>query len=605
MFVKNFSFDLLNMDSSADSKVSADDLYTPKKGYGFVTEANRRQQEMLQYAELNSAFEPLYWYQGQDVTVIEQDAAGCFVDSVKLQEGLAQKEGSAYPGEKRRIPLLFKVNVPKQGNYKVALTVYAQEAEKDVLIYLGRRHLAYKGELKAGESCTLTRTVNVCDIIPRGQEVIFEDKTLDIAVVSDKLRLSQVIVEEKECPTIYLAGDSTVTDQSASYPYAPGCSYCGWGQMFSAYVDERMAVSNHAHSGLTTESFRAEGHYAIVEKYRKPGDYYFIQFAHNDQKLDHLKANEGYRYNMIDYINQARACGVHPIIVTPIARNTWKGNDGTYNDLLKEYAESCIAIGRKMDVPVLDLHGLSMDFIVERGVEASKPYFFPGDYTHSDDYGGYLMAGYVAGQIKEVCGMDGRKEYQELAAAITEGFGYWEPERNISLPEKPTIYEDIKGPETVQLLSDVDRLEEAADRASVLDMLIKTCRFFPTNVYNDMFVDVVGHEWYAGAVECAYQNGMIIETLVEEKYFYPEKEVTMEEFLVFAMNGYKSRKSLPDTSVLDKAQTEALLENANVFAREFVLAAAVLGLIPADGSAELGQILTRGEVVDLCRRMKI
>ena len=585
MFLRVFSFKLLNTESSAGRLVSADDLYTPQKGYGFVTETNRRQQEMLQFAELNSAFEPHYWYQGQEISCIEQDENGCFLDSEKIMEHLAQKEGCAYSGEKRRIPLLFKINVPAQGNYSISLTINAPEKMEDVLIFLGRRHLAYKGDIEAGEF-QLRTNVNVCDIIPRGQETVFEDKTLDIAVVADKPRLTKVEIGQADVPTIYIAGDSTVTDQSASYPYASGTSYCGWGQMISAYVDETMAVSNHAHSGLTTQSFREEGHYAIVEKYWKPGDYYFIQFAHNDQKLDHLKANEGYRYNMITYINQARAKGVYPVIVTPLARNTWKGNDGTYNDLLKEYAESCIAIGNEMKVPVLDLHQLSMDFIMEKGVEAAKPFFFPNDYTHSDDYGGYLMAGYVAGEIKKACENSSEQAYQRLAECITDGFGPWMPPEEICLPEKPQIYEDIKGPEAVLLLSEVDRLDEVADRASVLDMLIKTCRFFPTNVYNDMFVDVVGHEWYAGAVECAYQNGMIVPEVVSDGHFFPEKAVTLEEFLIFAMNAYKSRKTLPE-------------------AKDLVSAAVLLGVIPEDESSDVTRIITRGEAVNMCRKMKI
>ncbi|MCD7813123.1 MAG: S-layer homology domain-containing protein [Lachnospiraceae bacterium] len=73
----------------------------------------------------------------------------------------------------------------------------------------------------------------------------------------------------------------------------------------------------------------------------------------------------------------------------------------------------------------------------------------------------------------------------------------------------------------------------------------KTVRFFYTNVYNDMFADVIGHEWYAGAVECAWQNGIIDGHLVENGCFHPEKEVTLEEFFSFAVNGYKSRKELP------------------------------------------------------------
>nr|WP_304954957.1 hypothetical protein [uncultured Acetatifactor sp.] len=84
-----------------------------------------------------------------------------------------------------------------------------------------------------------------------------------------------------------------MTDQSAEYPYAPGTNYSGWGQMISAYLNQRIAVSNHAHSGLTTASFREEGHYGILEQYIRPGDYMLIQFAHNDQKLDELKAQEG------------------------------------------------------------------------------------------------------------------------------------------------------------------------------------------------------------------------------------------------------------------------------------------------------------------------
>ena len=133
----------------------------------------------------------------------------------------------------------------------------------------------------------------------------------------------------------------------------------------------------------------------------------------------------------------------------------------------------------------------------------------------------------------------------------------------------------------------------------MLDMIIKTARFFPTNVYNDMFKDVVGHEWYAGTVECAYQNGIIDGHLVEEQCFYPEREVTLEEFLVFAMNGYKSRKILPE-------EKECAYDGScREFATPFIRAACAIGLLPPDGSADLNKVITRGEAVDLCRRMKI
>lgn len=598
MFCKSFLFGAAG-ETPGSTGVTAGDLYVPDRGYGFVTEQNRREQEQLRIPELNSAFDTVYWYQDENLSVLQEDANGVFLDSDAAVALLEEKTGEPEKGEHRRIPLSFKADVPRQGNYKVTITICADEPLRDVLIYTGRRRLGYRGNIPAG-TFTHTMMVNVCDIVPRGHTEVFEDRTLDITVVADKPRISSICVEEAECPTIYIAGDSTVTDQSADYPYAPGTSYSGWGQMISAYFDGGIAVSNHAHSGLTTESFRKEGHYAIVEQYVRPGDFIFYQFAHNDQKLDELKARGGYHDNLTRYIMECRDKGAYPLLVTPIARNTWKGNDGSYNDLLAEYAEVCQEIGEAMEVPVLDLHRLSMDFVVAHGLEASKPYYFPNDYTHSNDYGAYYMAGLVAGEITRACGDCQDPNYHFLAECVTDGFGAWEPVEEIVPPVKPAIYGNVTNPmEGNALLSEIENLQEKADRVSVLDMIIKTARFFPTNVYNDMFKDVVGHEWYAGTVECAYQNGIIDGHLVEEQRFYPEREVTLEEFLVFAMNGYKSRKTLP------QEEECAYDGSCQEFAKPFVRAACAIGLLPPDGSADLNKVITRGEAVDFCRRMKI
>ncbi len=583
--------------------VTPEDLYCPDKGFGFVVEKNRRQQDLLKIPELNSAFDTVYWYQDEDLSFLQGDDTGCFLDSDKEIAHLEEVTGEPMEGEHRRIPLCFKSDVPHQGNYRVTVTIRTDAPMKNVIIFTGRRRLGFLGDIPGNMVFNHTMMVNVCDIVPRGKKDCYTDKTLDITIVADRPKVSAVAVEEADCPTVYIAGDSTVTDQSADYPYAPGTSYSGWGQMISGYFNENVAVSNHAHSGLTTASFRKEGHYAIVEKYSRPGDYCFFQFAHNDQKLDSLKAQGGYRSNLERYVNESRERGVYPLIVTPIARNTWKGNDETYNDLLEEYAAVCIQVGQEMGVPVIDLHRHSMEFIIKTGREASKSCFFPNDYTHSNDYGAYFMAGFVAEEIVRVCGSTEEPAYRLLAESITQGFGSWKPDGKIIPAQKPKIYEKVANPEEAKkLLSEVDKLDEPADRASVLDMIIKTARFFPTNVYNDMFTDVVGHEWYAGAVECAYQNGIIDMALVEDKEFHPLQPVTMEEFLVFAMNGYKSRKTLPE-----HCEEKACVydDKCSGFARSYVRAAVSVGLIAADGSADLKKMLTRGEAVELCRKMNI
>ena len=580
-----------------------------------MAEKNRQEQERLRIPELNSAFDTVYWYRNADLSFIRENSTGCFLNSEEEIERLEALTGEKMEGERRRIPLSFKVDVPRQGNYKVTVVIRTGKPMKDVLIFTGRRRLGYRGNISSESAMEQqgnvpeeivfrhTMMVNVCDIIPRGHTKRFEDKTLDITILAEQPKFSEVIVEEDTCPTLYIAGDSTVTDQSADYPYAPGTSYSGWGQMISGYLDNRVAVSNHAHSGLTTSSFRREGHYEILTQFAREGDFCFFQFGHNDQKLDSLKARGGYRDNLLRYLGECREKGVFPLIVTPIARNTWKGNDGSYNDLLAEYAQVCLETGQEQNVPVVDLHKRSMDFIVENGLEASKAYFFPGDYTHSNDYGAYYMAGLVAEEIVKACGSRREPEYRFLAECVTAGFGAWKPEAKIVPPAKPKIFEEVANPEEGALpLAEVDRLSDPADRVSVLDMIIKTVKFFPTNVYNDMFTDVVGHEWYAGCVECAYQNGMIDKGMVEDQKFFPLQSVTLEEFLVFAVNGYKSRRAVPG-EVWDK--NCAYDAKCRDFARPYVRVACHLGLVPPDGSEELARVITRGEAVTLCRKLNI
>ncbi len=637
-------------------RVRAGDLYESGRGYGFVTEKNRGEQERLRVPELNSAFDAACWYQNQELTLVEEDRFGCFLDSDGGIAHLEKGAGAAFEGEHRRIPLSFKLDVPCQGNYRVTVEIRSERPMRDVLIFMGRRHLGYRGDVPGeghsnepgpqggfkaqgteygredgtdiGKGFSCTMMANVCDIVPRGHTEVYEDRTLDITVVADRPVISAIAVEEAECPTVFIAGDSTVTDQSADYPYAPGSSYSGWGQMISAYLEGNIAVSNHAHSGLTTQSFREEGHYGIVERYIRPGDYYFCQFGHNDQKLESLKAEEGYRRNLVRYIRECRERGAFPVLVTPLARNTWKGSDGSYNDLLEEYAAVCVSIGHQEDVPVLDLHKRSMDFIREMGLEASKACFFPGDYTHSNDYGGYFMAGLVAQEIREVCGRRKEAEYRFLADCVTDGFGAWRPGERIVPLTRPAECGEMPEAKELPILSDGRDLSEPLDRVSALELVIRTAGFFPTNVYNDMFTDVVGHEWYAGTVECAYQNGIIDMGLVEDGRFRPLQPVTLEEFLVFAVNGYRSRKAVPENGDRGRGYggescriqagsskpgtPEGMGEHACAYdgkCREaalfYIQAACRLGLIPGDGSAELGQGITRGAAVELCRKLGI
>ena len=232
MFRRNFLFGV-DSDTANVIGVTASDIYQPGKGFGFVIEQNRREQELLKISELNAGFDTFYWYQDKNISHIQEDENGCFLDSSAEIAFLEQEAGETWQGEERRIPLSFKVDVPREGNYRVTITIRTTEEMKNVLIYTGRRRLGFLGDIPANTRFQHTMLLNVCDIVPRGKTRIYLDKTIDITVVADRPQISGLQIMEVVCPTIYIAGDSTVTDQSADYPYAPGTSYSGWGQMIS------------------------------------------------------------------------------------------------------------------------------------------------------------------------------------------------------------------------------------------------------------------------------------------------------------------------------------------------------------------------------------
>lgn len=566
--------------------VSPSDLYDPQKGYGFVTEKNFEEQELLRIAEINSGFEPAPWYRGSSLTCIAQDDCGCCIE-----EGQWGKE-------QRQIPLRFKCSVSGPGNYLVTVTICPREDMKDIRIFAGRRQLAaYEAYCRAGETLQKRLVLHVCDIVPRGQETAVCSNTVDITVTANRPCLSRVKIERTKGPVLYIAGDSTVTDQPAEYPYAPETSYAGWGQMLPCFLTDGIVVSNHSHSGLTTESFRQEGHYQIVEKYAKAGDYLFLQFGHNDQKLDHLKAREGYRDNLAVYVKECRERGIHPLIVTPVARNSWKGSDGSYNDLLKEYADACLELGKELDVPVLDLHRLSLEFVTQKGKEAAKAWFFPSDFTHHNDFGALKMAGFICREMERACAASSDAAYRTLAGFLKKQPAQWgEPKQIAPLP-KPEGYVQLSASEA--LFAGLERPEDALLRAEAMDLVIRSAGFFQTNVYNDFFDDVVGHEWYAGTVECALQNGILIPETCDGKLCHPKEEITLEHFLVFAMNGYLSRKAAVE-------QRPCPYDGScSGWAQGYVRMAYALGVLAEDGSDRLDRGLKRGRSAEILKKLRI
>lgn len=569
-----------------DFRNKTPELYESGKS-GFVTEAERRieSEERLRIPELSSGFFPHFWLTEADFTAVLYDKNGAYIDS-SASAAKAAVEGA--------VPLLFRAEVEGAGNYRVTVEIDNSDGDDDeLLLFITRRRLYAKEKLRAGEKFVRSYDVNVCEFIPRGYRNEFEGNSIDISVVARQPRLTSIeiqkLTEENAVPTVWIAGDSTLTDQSCAYPYVPSTSYSGWGQMLSAFLRRGAAVSNHAHSGLTTHTFRAGGHHAIVMRHIKKGDFFFMQFAHNDQKTDFLTAEGGYRDRLIEYVNEVRAVGAYPVIVTPLARNSWRG-DGEYNDLLFDYDSACKRLGAEYDIPVIGLHDFMVEKIKSEGLEPAKRYYYPGDFTHTNDPGAYMCARFIAEELAKLTS-DG---YNRLAALVDTSKAEWLAPTGIKPPSPPA---DFKAAETPKPTSDVDG-NALLTRAEACDVLIKAAHFFTVNVYNDMFTDILGHEWYAGAVECAYQNGIIPSELAAKgESFRPDEKVTLGDFAVMAALAYASRNKLPD------ALPCKLDSKCEAWSLKYIRVAHRLGIINNDD--DLSSKVTKSRAAECVRMLAL
>lgn len=349
--------------------IGRDAEYSPETGYGFVT-ARSAKEDLFRIPAVNNGF-------------------------------------TSYPekSDPDGAPAYFRLDVPKEGNYTADLTLSCPDPETGATVFSERRRCVL-WHARTGEDglLRLSFTANVCRTIPRGKKEAYRDGALDFTLQG--ARLSGLRVRETpEAPTVFLLGDSTVTDQPADLPYDPRGCYCGWGQMLPAFFKEGIAVSNHAHSGLTTASFRSEGHWEIVSSALRPGDFVLIQFGHNDQKCKNLAARGGYAENLMRYVGEIRLKGATPILVAPVSRSIWDLPGGGFHDLLKDWADACRAVAESTETPLLDLHAESIRFFLEQGEKAARRFFHPGDRTHFNDYGGYLTASFVARGLRntELC----------------------------------------------------------------------------------------------------------------------------------------------------------------------------------------------------------
>ena len=207
--------------------------------------------------------------------------------------------------------------------------------------------------------------------------------------------------------TIFWAGDSTVKQNSiATYPQT------GIGQVFDRYTAPfRVLIDNCAENGRSTKSFMDEGRLDDIDMRIRAGDFLFIQFGHNDEKVNdpsrYTDPEGAFRENLARFVHVARKHDATPVLITPLTRFNYRDPAAAFRH--DRWAAGIRETADALNVALIDLTALSEHLVDEMGLEAQTRLYmnlpagryaaYPEglkDNTHLQPMGAMVFGGLIA-----------------------------------------------------------------------------------------------------------------------------------------------------------------------------------------------------------------
>jgi len=347
--------------------------------------------------------------------------------------------GSTYSGERGNGfepgsgGALFSVKVP-EGNYRVSVTLGdAKEASDTTLRAEGGRMLATGLTTSPGEFLTRDFIVNVRRpelpkpppnapggsrvhmFLPGEAESHNWDEKLTLELNGPQPRLARLAIERDDrVPTLFFAGDSTVTDPRSG----PGGN---WPTHLVQFFKPSIALSNNAEGGETSKSFITGYRFDKVLSLMKAGDFFLIQFGHNDSKANwpqsYTEPETTFKAYLRVFIAETRRRGATPVLVTPMERRA-------NGDSVGPWARAMIELAAQDGVALIDQWSASKRLWTALGPLQVGSAF--ADPTHLSGYGGYLLARLMVGAI--------RRDVPALAAHLNDDAPEMDPTRPVPAP---------------------------------------------------------------------------------------------------------------------------------------------------------------------------
>lgn len=209
-------------------------------------------------------------------------------------------------------------------------------------------------------------------------------------------------------PTIYWAGDSTVQyNDITTYPQT------GLGQVLHLFLKPEVHIANFAKNGRSTKSFLDEKRLDPIEDQIAEGDFLFIQFGHNDEKVhDPSRYTEpfgSFQTNLARFVSVARAHGAYPILITPLERRCFDADGTLTKGEHGDYVAGMKQLATRLSVPLIDLHAKSRKALMQAGPELTKTWYMhvdgKEDNTHLQYAGAVRYAACIAEGLNELGGL--------------------------------------------------------------------------------------------------------------------------------------------------------------------------------------------------------
>lgn len=327
-------------------------------------------------------------------------------------------------------PFFFSVALP-EGNYQVTVIFGDRvEGSTNTVKAETRRLMLERVVTAPGQFEARGFTVNIrTPQITADRAVRLKDREKGVLHWDDKLTLefngarpavcALEIARAPDAITVFLLGDSTVTDQ-------PDEPWNSWGQMLTRFFKPGVAVANHAESGESLKSSLGARRIEKVLRSLRPGDYVLVQFGHNDMKDRATNVLATYETNLKRLVADVRAQGATPVLVTSMERRA-----GLEKDTLGEYPAAVRQVAKEESVALIDLHAISRTLYRALGPNLKNAF---QDGTHHNAYGSYELAKCVVEGIRA-----NKLPLEKFLTADTPAFdpAHPDPPESFAVPPSP------------------------------------------------------------------------------------------------------------------------------------------------------------------------